>query len=176
MTLTPTQKKCKAKAAKRYPKALWAELRTAYTSGKLSLDATLDSMESHFVNTYGGLPRLVSVYDRSEREGWTALRRGFVAKVEKTSREKLLDYAAKIGFEAHVESLDTLKDMIKAKKVDAAASEATPDYQARDKAINHLAKMFELYGAEKHHYSGDAVTEIVVNWQSGSPNKGESDG
>ncbi len=183
----PRSSTARKKLTSRFPKEVWDILEHEYQfGGHSSLAKAYEAVKQTIVEKFGRVPSFVSVEKRASNDGWYDKIVKTGVAVEKSTRQKLLDYAAEIGFKADRVVLNCLGDMIEATKIhivrdknaqdgDAKGfAEISPDYQARDKAVGHLAKIFELNGSEKIEQVGEAVTAINVNWQQSSK-KGESD-
>jgi hypothetical protein len=168
----------KARCRYRYPAELWEEIKVGYLTGEKGLEAYFASAEDALTARFGKVPSVTSVVKRATIDKWREQKAKMGDVLAKSTRQRMIDYAADIGFRVDKEVLDVAREMLTALKTeiirDAKAqdgdakgfAETKPDYYARDKAITHLSKMFELYGAEKVAHSGNPVTEIVVNFQT----------
>lgn len=162
----------------RYPADLWEEIKVGYLTSEKGIEASFRSARDSLIARFTKVPSITSIVKRSVIEKWVEQKAKMGETLAKSTRQRMIDYAADIGFKVDREVLDVAREMLTALKTeiirDAKAqdgdakgfAETKPDYYARDKAITHLAKMFELYGAEKFAHSGSPVTEIIVNLQT----------
>lgn len=129
----------------------WKKLKAEYESGKYeSLDDLVSKMRLKGMKC----PALSVVKRYCFEQGWD--KKALEPEIERSEREKMIEYAAQKGFKAHKAALDTVIEMLLADRVAItrdpgakegeaqAFAEVMPDWQARDKAVNHLTKLFAL--------------------------------
>lgn len=150
-----------------YPAKLWTELKVAYESGQYSsVDDLYKQINDKLRKKYAKFPTQDAIRERCTNDNWA--KNGLAAEIEKSFRQKCIDYLASKDVKLHQDLMDKLIAMKEARKV-AMAGESGPmdmgeDWQAIDKAITQLSKLLDLYPAQKTQteISGEVNHKVII--------------